>query len=153
MDNITEEQIRKIIKETLVEVLTQYNNKERYVLYEGHLDEMSQFNQDEPMEETPFPAPRFKLEINDFDHNPPHVHVFIKNAEKNRNYECTFRISDGSVLRLVSKRLEDSTIHRYVCKYFPVWLNLRTIEPPMTNKEFCIKHWEELNPDQEIKWY
>ena len=147
--SITEEELKRLVKEAIAETMAE----KKSFIYEGILDEMPQFNYDEPLEDTPLPSTRFKLEINSFDHNPPHVHVYVNNAEKNMDYECTFRINDGSVLRLISKRLENSKIHRFVRNNFPKWLSMKTIAPPKTNREFCLEYWKEQNPNQEIKWY
>ena len=100
--SITEEELKRLVKEAIAETMVE----KKPFIYEGILDEMPQFNYNEPLEDTPLPSTRFKLEINSFDHNPPHVHVYVNNAEKNMDYECTFRINDGSVLRLISKRLK-----------------------------------------------
>ena len=143
MDKKFEEMIRPLIREAITEMAEEMNNdvwheeKVRKVLNNEPLDEMARINMKETGNKAIFPSNKYHVWIWSNDHEPAHFHV----EYPEEGYECTYCISDGSLLE-VKGNSDHCNIHRKVMRNVLKWLKQPcAINPKITNQENASMTW------------
>lgn len=154
---MNEQVLDELIKECVRDALAEYHTKDKTLVEEGVLYEMpTRANGDEFHPKYPFHYQKYHINVYGSDdksgrieHNPPHAHVSVPKE----GYEVTYRLDDGSPYQEKIGGSMRKPCHRDIKRWFVKWLKMRNqTDKTMTNQEYCMKLWEENNPNRPIVW-
>lgn len=135
MKVISKEIIREAVDQAIQDFIKRIQNRQMLREYRR----LNSFENSQSL----FPARNYRMFMGSDEHDPAHVHIRYEPSK----YEATFKIDDGSFIRM--KRGErDSKEIREMERKFPQWLKLQSVQnPSYTNQDMLKLAWIETTKD------